>query len=166
MIITLTLNPAVDQTILVERLEIGAVNRFRESHLDPAGKGINASRVAHRLGRPTIAFGFLAGEVGLIAEKALDDEGVQHHFVRVPGQTRINATIVDVASGGATSFYGPGPVVDQEHLSLLNEMLLFWLQVGRVLVLGGSLAIGRSNCLQSRSSQAPRRLSAKPLKCR
>lgn len=142
MIITLTLNPAVDQTVFVNRLQVGEVNRFRSPQLDPAGKGINVSRMAHRLGWPTIAFGFLAGEIGLIAQNALDGEGVQRHFVHVPGQTRLNVNIVDVAAGSATSLYGPGPAVDQEHIDSLNKLLQFWLQAGRVLVLAGSLPPG------------------------
>ncbi|MCL5264463.1 MAG: 1-phosphofructokinase [Chloroflexi bacterium] len=144
MIITLTLNPAVDQTIFVDHLEVGQVNRFNESQLDPAGKGINVSRVAHRLGWPTIAFGFLAGEIGAIARKALDDEAVQHHFVPVPGQTRINVTVVDEQNRVSTSFYGQGPAVDRDHLSRLDELLRFWLESGRVLVLAGSMPPGVS----------------------
>ncbi|HEY9765692.1 MAG TPA: 1-phosphofructokinase family hexose kinase, partial [Chroococcales cyanobacterium] len=139
MIVTLTANPAVDQTVFVDSLEIGAVNRFRDPQLDPAGKGINVSRMAHRLGWPTIAFGFLAGEIGLIVEKALDAEGVPHHFVPIPGQTRLNVTVVDGESGRATSLYGPGPSVDREHLATLEGMLGFWLKASRVLVLAGSL---------------------------
>ncbi len=50
MIVTLTLNPAVDQTLWVDRLRTGEVNRPSATQLDPAGKGINAARVAHRLG--------------------------------------------------------------------------------------------------------------------
>lgn len=142
MIVTLTLNPAVDQTVWVDRLQVGTVNRFRSPQLDPAGKGINVSRMAHRLGWPTIAFGFLAGEIGLIAHKALDDEGVQHHFVYVPGQTRLNVTVVDEASNMSTSLYGPGPAIDREHLARLDDLLQFWMQAGRVLVLAGSLPPG------------------------
>jgi 1-phosphofructokinase len=127
MIITVTLNPAVDQTILVRRLEVGAVNRFGASQLDPAGKGINVSRMAHRLGWPTIVFGFLAGEIGLLAQKALEDEGVQHHFVRMPGQTRLNVTVVDKSTGTATSLYGPGPAVTPDYVARLDAMLRFWL---------------------------------------
>src|SRR5829696_4269191 len=103
MIITLTLNPAVDQTSWVEQHEPGRVHRVVDTHIDPAGKGINVSRVVDRLGWPTIAFGLLAGETGTIVEKALQAEGVQYHFVRVPGQTRFNVTIVDRA-GDSTRF--------------------------------------------------------------
>jgi hypothetical protein len=67
------------------------------------------SNGAHRLGWPTIAFGFLAGEIGVIAQRALDNEGVPHHFVPVPGQPRLNVTVVDGGEKTSTSFYGPGP---------------------------------------------------------
>ncbi len=141
MIITVTPNPAVDETMFVDHFRPGVVNRARETHLDPAGKGVNASRVAHRLGWPTIAFGFLAGETGRIVEAALDAEGVQRHFLSVPGRTRVNATIV-ADDAQATSVYGPGPSVGPEHLAALQDVLDFWLQVGRVLVLAGSLPPG------------------------
>ena len=73
MIITVTLNPAVDQTILVRRLEVGAVNRFGESQLDPAGKGINVSRVAHRLGWPTDRLRLPGGGDRAAGQKALEE---------------------------------------------------------------------------------------------
>jgi 1-phosphofructokinase family hexose kinase len=123
-------------------LNLGEVNRFQDSQLDPAGKGVNVSRMVHRLGWPTIAFGFLAGEIGQITEQALDAEGVQHHFVRVPGQTRLSVTIVDRSRGTATSLYGPGPFVNGEALARLDSLLQFWLQAGRVLVLAGYLPRG------------------------
>jgi 1-phosphofructokinase family hexose kinase len=139
VIITLTPNPSVDQTLFIHQLEVDAVNRYSESQLDPAGKGINVSRMAHRLGWPTIAFGFLAGEIGEIAQRALDAEGVPHHFVPVPGQSRLNVTVVDESHGTSTSFYGPGPPVPLDHLATLDGLLRFWLRAGRVLVLAGSL---------------------------
>ncbi|HWR34571.1 MAG TPA: 1-phosphofructokinase [Clostridia bacterium] len=141
MIITLTPNPAVDQTAWVERLQPGSVHRVIDTQIDPAGKGINVSRMVHRLGWPTIAFGLLAGETGNIIEKALEVEEVQYHFVRVPGQTRVNMTVVDRA-GQATSFFGPGPEVAPSSLASLDALLRFWLQAGRVLVLAGSLPPG------------------------
>jgi 1-phosphofructokinase family hexose kinase len=141
MIITLTLNPAVDQTSWVSRLEPGRVHRTLETQMDPAGKGINVSRMAHRLQWPTIAFGFLAGEAGNIIERALQLEGVQYHFLRVPGQTRINVTIVDGA-GHATSFFGPGPSIPPQALASFDALVRFWLRAGRVLVIAGSLPPG------------------------
>jgi 1-phosphofructokinase family hexose kinase len=140
MIVTLTANPAVDQTLWLDRLRVGEVNRPAEVQLDPAGKGVNVSRMARRLGWPTIAFGFLAGDIGQLVERALDEERVQHHFVPIAGQTRINVTINDAST--ATSFFAPGPAVDPTALAQLDEMLDFWLPACRVLVLAGSLLPG------------------------
>lgn len=142
MIITLTLNPAVDQTLWVKDMTMGQVNRFSASQLDPAGKGVNVSRMADRLGWPTIAFGLLAGEIGLMVQQALDREHVHYHFEHVPGQTRLDFTIVDESTGRSTSFYGPGPSVPPDALTSLDELLEFWLRTGRVFVLAGSLPPG------------------------
>lgn len=141
MILTLTLNPAADQTSWVDRLQPGTIHRVGASQIDPAGKGINVSRMIHRLGWPTIAFGFLAGDVGDIVERALDAEGVQRHFVRIPGQTRVNVTIVD-REGTATSFFGVGPEVPATALATLDSLLRSWLRCCHVLVIAGSLPPG------------------------
>ena len=141
MIVSLTVNPAVDQTVWVEQLQPGTVLRVNKTLLDPAGKGINVSRMAHRLGHPTIAFGFLAGETGRIVERALQSEGVQHEFVGVAGQTRVNVTIVD-GQGVATSLLGAGPTVTPEALSMLVGMIRVWLQGGGLLVVAGTIAPG------------------------
>ena len=61
MIATVTLNPAVDEAISTEELVLGAQNRVALDGLDPGGKGLNASRVIARLGRETLALGFVAG---------------------------------------------------------------------------------------------------------
>ena len=141
MIVTVTPNPAIDETLWVEALAPGHVHRPSEVQLDPAGKGINVSRMAHRLGWPTLALGFLAGEVGHIVERALDQERVQHHFIRVPGQTRVNVTIVE-RGARATSLFCPGAPVDAEALARLDEVIDVWLRACRVLVLAGSLPPG------------------------
>lgn len=142
MIITLTPNPAIDQIIFVDRLESGAVHRFSESQLDPSGKGVNAARVIRRLDWPTIAFGFAAGDLGDMVEGALVAEGVEHHFVRVPGQTRINVTIVEGSGGPVTELNGPGPDIGRGHAAGLEGLVRSWLRAARVLVLAGSLPPG------------------------
>jgi len=141
MIITLTPNPSVDQTVFVDRLEPGAINRFPEFQLDPAGKGINVARMVRRLGWPAIALGFLGGEVGELARRALDREGVPHQFIPVPGQTRLNTTVVE-AGGASTRLRGPGPFIDPDRRDALEAVVKVWLQAGRFLVLAGRLPPG------------------------
>jgi 1-phosphofructokinase len=157
MILTLTLNPAVDQTLWLERLTVGRVNRAIDSQLDPAGKGINASRMCHRIGWPTTALGFLGGEVGHLVQRTLDDENVPNHFLRVEGQTRINVTLVDRSTGYATSIYGQGPHIGSEALARLDELFDSFLQPGRVLVLAGSLPPGVPENLYARLTGTARR---------
>ncbi len=155
MILTVTFNPAIDQTLWIGDLRPGQVNRATNVQLDPAGKGVNVSRMVHRLGWPTLALGFLGGDVGHIVQNALDNEGVQSHFVRVEGQTRIDVTIVD--GKGATSVFAPGPQVDHAAFAKLEEMLEFWLQAGRILVLAGSLPPGVSADAYARFIEMARR---------
>ncbi|HUF26010.1 MAG TPA: 1-phosphofructokinase [Gemmatimonadaceae bacterium] len=161
MILTLTLNPAVDQTVTADGLVLGDVNRVRDAHLDPAGKGINASRMAHRLGWPTVAFGLLGGELGAIVRQALDAEGVQHHFVRIEGQTRLNVTIVDAGARTATSLYAQGPGATPEQLETLDGLLRFWLPASKVLVLAGSLPPGAAGDTYARHIRAARAAGVK-----
>ncbi len=142
MIISLTLNPALDKTVFVPRLALGEVNRVARSQLDPGGKGINVSRVVHRLGRPTIAFGFLAGNLGAMMARALDDEGVAHRFVWVPGETRLDVVVVDEATGRGTKLYDRGPEIDRASLDALLADVSRWLTGCRVLVAAGSLPPG------------------------
>lgn len=142
MIVTMTLNPAVDETLFVHSVEIGAVNRVHDSHLDPAGKGINVSRLVHRLGWPTIALGFLAGDIGDLAERTLGAEGILSHFARVPGETRMNVTIRDEGTSQETSFYDRGPLVTPADLDKLTQTLDTLMTTARVLVLAGSLPPG------------------------
>jgi 1-phosphofructokinase family hexose kinase len=142
VIISLTLNPAVDKTVFVPHLGPEAVTRVTRSQLDPGGKGINVSRVLHRLGRPTIAFGFLAGDLGAIISRALDEEGVAHRFAWVSGQTRLDVIVVDESSGGSLKLWDRGPEVDGPALGALLADVTRWLPSCRVLVAAGSLPPG------------------------
>ncbi|MGI5863786.1 MAG: 1-phosphofructokinase [Myxococcales bacterium] len=139
-IITLTPNPAVDQMVWLEGLELGRINRLLATQLDPAGKGVNAARVAHRLGWPARTFGFAGGETGAMLERLLEIEGVEHDFVHIPGRTRFNTTIV--ACRTWTSLRGVGPDIAPEHLDELDRRVCAALGPGRILVMAGSLPPG------------------------
>jgi 1-phosphofructokinase len=70
LIATVTLNPAIDEAVSIDAFRLGDRNRCELANLDPGGKGINASRVIHRLGRNTIALGFVGGVTGTAAANA------------------------------------------------------------------------------------------------
>ena len=81
MIVTVTLNPAVDMNTVVDRLVTGDTNRVRETRIDPGGKGINVSRVLRELGARSLALGFVAGNLGSFIEEALTELGIFHDFI-------------------------------------------------------------------------------------
>ena len=94
MIYTVTLNPAIDVIVRLEKLQKGQVNRVREEYLFPGGKGVNVSLVLNRLGTETIATGFLAGATGKAYQALLEAEGVASRFEFLEkGFTRVNMKV-------------------------------------------------------------------------
>ena len=96
MIITITLNPALDRTLRIEHpLEVGKLNRSSSSHLEPGGKGINVSRAVKALGGNSVALGFTAGTNGRVMKDMLTAAEIHYDFVDVAGQLRVNTQILD-----------------------------------------------------------------------
>ena len=141
VITTVTLNPAVDEAIAVEEIALGAINRCDLDAVDPGGKGLNASRVIARLGRRTIALGFVAGVTGGLIRARLDSEGVPHAFDDVPGLTRINVMVLERRLARRTRLYLPGPRVRAADLERLRARLDA-LGRGETVVIGGSVPPG------------------------
>ncbi|MCC5883151.1 MAG: 1-phosphofructokinase [Halomonas sp.] len=110
-VLTLTLNPALDLSVSLERLVPGAVNRTRETHLTAAGKGVNVARVLAELGHDVTVSGFLGADNDGPFLRAFEAMGVEDAFLRVPGETRINAKLAE-ADGRITDINGPGTTID------------------------------------------------------
>ena len=139
MIITVTLNPAVDQTLVLEQLRAGDTNRVRESRIDPGGKGINVSRVLRELGRESMAAGLAPGTLGRFVEHSLLEQGILCDFVHTRGQTRTNLTVVDDASHETTLFSYKGPEIDPRHMQTLETRLRRYMKPNDWLVIAGSI---------------------------
>jgi 1-phosphofructokinase family hexose kinase len=140
-ITTVTLNPAVDVAVTVERLVVGGVNRSRLDSVDPGGKGLNASRVIRRLGRPTMALGFAGGATGQMIRDRLEAEGVPFALDEVDDLTRMNTMIYELATGSRTRMYLPGAKVDDRGLAWLRERLAL-VRPESVVILAGSVPPG------------------------
>jgi 1-phosphofructokinase family hexose kinase len=140
-IVTVTLNPALDEAVALAAMELGGTNRVRLDAFDPGGKGINASRVIHRLGRQTLALGFVGGYTGELLHEFLEREGVPHAFDGVDGLTRVNVMIYETACSRRTRMYLPGPQVAQERLEEIRKRLAA-VEPGGLVVLAGSLPPG------------------------
>lgn len=140
-IYSVTLNPTLDESLSVDTLEIAATNRCSFSALEPGGKGINASRVIHRLGRGTLAFGIAGGVSGGFLSSALDNEGVPHDFEIIDGFTRVNIMVFETGSHERTRFYLPGPTVTRAALMAIAHRLEVAVP-GEIVIFGGSLPPG------------------------
>jgi 1-phosphofructokinase len=139
VIITVTLNPAVDQTLELDRLALGDTNRVRDSRIDPGGKGINVSRVLRELGRESLATGLAPGSLGRFVEHSLLEQGILCDFVHTRGQTRTNLTVVDDASHETTLLSYRGPEMDPRHVHTLETRLRRIISEGDWLVVAGSI---------------------------
>ncbi|MBQ6798379.1 MAG: 1-phosphofructokinase family hexose kinase [Oscillospiraceae bacterium] len=123
MIITVTLNPALDKTISVSRLMINGVNRVEDTRLDAGGKGINVSKSVKALGGETLAMGILGGESGLYIQHSMDKLGIPSKFCFVDAPTRTNIKIVDNSMHTSTNINERGEPVDEATLQQVFENL-------------------------------------------
>lgn len=142
MIATVTLNPAVDKTLMVESLVLGESNPIKSYRIDPGGKGINVSRVIKELGRETKALGFIGGDTGHFLKHSLERRGVPTNFVEIDRSTRTNVTLVDLSRPPATEFNEKGPCISQPDLELLKNKIFEALPHSRLIVFAGSLPQG------------------------
>src|SRR5512143_4276123 len=123
MIYTLTLNPAVDRELTVPAVEYDSVLRATESRVDFGGKGFNVSRMLKSMGVESTAVGYVGGKAGEMLEEGLHSLGIATNFVRIPGETRTNVSIVTQAGGHYIKVNEKGPVVDASKQDELLEKL-------------------------------------------
>lgn len=142
-ILVVTLNPALDLSIQLARLEPGAVNRTRETHLAAAGKGLNVARVLVSLGHRVTLGGFLGAANDTAFIEACQRDGIEDASLRLPGETRINAKLVE-DGGRVTDINGPGIEVSSTALAELQADLIARCEavVPAAVVVTGSLPPG------------------------
>jgi 1-phosphofructokinase len=139
MIITLTLNPAIDETVEVERFSDGDTNRVLSIRRDIGGKGINVARVLKELGYEPLACGFAPGMLGQMIEDTLVDSGIGTEFITFEGETRTNINVIDRSRHSHTVLAASGPNVPPEAVEHLRERLLRSIRPDTWLALAGSI---------------------------
>ncbi len=142
MIVSVTMNPAVDQTLTVPEFRLGETNRIEDTVIDPGGKGLNVSRVIRRLGRPSIAVILIGGETGEFIRNRLDREGVDMELVEIGGATRVNISIIDESTSVQTNLNHEGPPIDIGDLHAVEKKIEEWLPEAEIMVFAGSLPPG------------------------
>ena len=142
MIATITLNPCLDRTITVYGLKVDEVNRWSSARLYAGGKGIDVSRAIHEMGGRTIAYGFIGGPAGRVAEILLDEEGVPFSFTPIEQETRTNFIITDTKTLRQTRIDAPGPHISKRELERFYGKIRRIYPRPDLLVVGGSVPPG------------------------
>lgn len=141
MIITVTMNPAVDKTVEIDTLLPGGLNRIRKIEYDAGGKGVNVSKTIKALGGESIAVGFLGGNAGQTIENVLCEWDIEHDFIWVEGETRTNTKVVE-ESGAVTELNEPGPAITDAQVEELLQKLEGYAGENVLFVLSGSVPYG------------------------
>ena len=142
MIITVTLNAALDKTLEVPNFTPGRRHRTVDQTTMPGGKGVNLARAIKRLGQPVIATGLAGGATGNRIVEALNDEAILNAFVRIREESRTNMAVLDPTTSLHTEVNERGPAVSTSELELFREKLLYLAKGASIVVFAGSLPRG------------------------
>jgi 1-phosphofructokinase/tagatose 6-phosphate kinase len=145
MIITVTLNAAIDRTLSVPNFRPGRRHRTVESTTMAGGKGVNVARTLKTLGQPVIATGFAGGPTGTRIVEQLTEESILTDFVRIRAESRTNLSVVDPTTGEQTEVNERGATVTSREMELFHDKLLYLARGAEVVVFAGSLPPGVEN---------------------
>ena len=139
MIITVTLNTAIDKTLSVPNFRLGRRHRTVEQTTMPGGKGVNVARVLKTLGAPVIATGLTGGATGTRIVDQLTQLSVLSDFVRIREESRTNTAVIDPTTGEQTEINERGPKVSEQEAELFVDKLLYLAKGASMCVFAGSL---------------------------
>ena len=142
MILTVTLNAAIDKTLAVPNFRLGRRHRSVEQRSSPGGKGVNVARALKALGQPVIATGVAGGPTGTRIIEPLTDEAILSDFVRIQDESRTSTAVVDPTTGEQTEINERGPLVAPAELALFVDKLLYLAKGADICVFSGSLPRG------------------------
>ncbi len=142
MIITVTLNAAIDKSLSVPSFRLGRRHRTVEQRTMPGGKGVNVARSLKTLGRPVIATGFAGGATGTRIVEQLTEESILNDFVRIREESRTNTSVHDPTTGTQTEINERGPEVTAKEVELFRDKLLYLASGAAIVVFAGSLPRG------------------------
>jgi 1-phosphofructokinase family hexose kinase len=142
VIVTVTLNAALDRTVTVPNFQRGHRHRASQGLTLAGGKGINIARALKRLGAPVVATGLAGGRTGTRIVEELTAEAILNDFVRIADETRTTTAVVDPTSASYTEIVEWGPHVEPEELEMLMEKLHYLANGARAVIFAGSLPRG------------------------
>ncbi len=142
MIVTVTLNAALDRTLTVPIFQVGHRHRSSDVVVLAGGKGINVARALKRLDVPVVATGLAGGRTGIRVVEELTAEAILNDFVRIGDESRTSTLVIDPTSGTHTEVYEWGPRVTDAELGMLMDKLRYLARGADVVVFAGSLPRG------------------------
>ncbi len=142
MIITVTLNAAIDKSLSVPNFRLGRRHRTVEQRTMAGGKGVNIARALKMLGQPVIATGLAGGATGTHVVEQLTEESILNDFVRIREESRTNTSVLDPTNGQQTEVNERGPSVSEREVELFRDKLLYLARGAAIVVFAGSLPRG------------------------
>jgi len=142
MIITVTLNAALDRTLVAPGFALGQSRTVDHALTLGGGKGLNVARALHGLGRDVLALGLVGGPTGETIRIALDGEGLPYQLTEISGESRTCTAIVDPETGIATEINEPGPSIHERELDRFLDLFREKVPEARLVALSGSLPDG------------------------
>lgn len=140
MVITVTLNPALDKTLSIGNFTLGEVNRVENIRYDIGGKGINVSKVLKNFNVDSVCTGFLGGVWGNYFEKELAKRKIQTNFINIKESTRTNTKVVDPINRVYTDINEAGPNISSEELQCFLEKFEALCTKEDIVVLSGGVS--------------------------
>ena len=142
LIVTVTLNAALDRTLTVPNFQRGQRHRASQSLSLAGGKGINVARALKRLDIPVVATGLAGGRTGMRIIEELTAEAILNDFVRISDESRTSTAVVDPTGGSYTEINEWGPQVEPDELAMLLDKVEYLSRGADFVVFSGSLPRG------------------------
>jgi len=142
VIVTVTLNAAIDRTLTVPNFQLGHRHRASQGLTLAGGKGINVARALKRLDVPVVATGLAGGRTGTRIVEELTSEAVLNDFVRIADESRTSTAVVDPTAATYTEINEWGPHVEPEELAMLLDKISYLARGADMVVFAGTLPRG------------------------
>jgi 1-phosphofructokinase/tagatose 6-phosphate kinase len=142
VIVTVTLNAAIDRTLTVPNFQLGHRHRASQGLTLAGGKGINVARALKRLDIPVVATGLAGGRTGTRIVEELTSEAILNDFVRIADESRTSSAVVDPTAGTYTEINEWGPHVEADELAMLLDKINYLARGADLVVFAGTLPRG------------------------
>ena len=142
MIVTVTLNAAIDRTLTVPNFQLGQRHRASQGLTLAGGKGINVARALKALDVPVVATGLAGGRTGTRIVEELTSEAILNDFVRIADESRTSTAVVDPTTATYTEINEWGPHVKGDELTMLLEKISYLSRDADIVVFSGTLPRG------------------------